>query len=112
MLWSIRTTPTKPTGETPFSLVYGAEAVLPSEITHVSPRVLAFKEAELDELRNDDLLLLCRNAALRVGRYQQDLRRYHSRHIHPRTLEAGDLVLRRILSRAGLHKLSHNFPIE
>ena len=37
---------------------------------------------------------------------QQDLRRYHSRHIHPRTLEAGDLVLRRILSRAGLHKLS------
>ena len=27
VLWSIRTTPTKPTGETPLSLVYGAEAV-------------------------------------------------------------------------------------
>ena len=33
VLWSIRTVPTKSTGETPFSLVYGAEAVLPSEIT-------------------------------------------------------------------------------
>ena len=28
MMWSIRTTATKPTGETPFFLVYGAEAVL------------------------------------------------------------------------------------
>ena len=108
VLWSICTTPTKPTGETPFSLVYGAEAVLPSEITHGSPRVLAFKEAELGELRNNDLLLLeglRRNTALRAARYQQDLCRYHSRHIRPRTLEAGDLVLRRILSRAGLRKL-------
>ena len=78
MLWSIRTTPTKPTGETPFSLVYGTEAVLPSEITHGSPGVLAFNEAEQDELRNDVLLLLeglRRNAALRAARYQQDLRR-------------------------------------
>ena len=31
MLWSIRTTATKPTGETPFFLVYGAEAFLPHE---------------------------------------------------------------------------------
>jgi hypothetical protein len=38
--------------------------------------------------------------------YQQGLRRYHSRHVRVRTLEVGDLVLRRILSREGLHKLS------
>ena len=109
VLWSIRTTATKPTGETPFSLVYGAEAVLPNELTHGSPRVLAFNEANQEELRNNELILLegtrCR-AALRAARYQQDLRRYHSRHIRPRTLETGDLVLRRILSREGLHKLS------
>ena len=47
----------------------------------------------------------CR-AVLRAARYQQGLRRYHSHHIRPRTLEAGDLILRRILSREGLHKLS------
>ena len=109
VLWSIRTTATKPTGETPFALVYGAEAVLPTEIKHGSPRILAFNEDNQEELHNDDLLLLdglrC-HAALRAAKYQQDLRRYHSRHIRPRTLETGDLVLRRILSREGLHKLS------
>jgi hypothetical protein len=53
-------------------------------------------------MRNDDMLLLedaRRQAAVPVARYQQGLRRYHSRNIRPRTLEAGDLVLRTILSR-------------
>jgi hypothetical protein len=41
ILWSIRTTAIKPTGETPFFLVYGAEAVLPTDVKFGSPRVLA-----------------------------------------------------------------------
>ena len=45
-------------------------------------------------------------AALRAARYQQALRRYHCRNVRSRTLEVGDLVLRRVLSREGLHKLS------
>ena len=96
MLWSIRTTPTKPTGETPFFLVYGAEAVLPTELKHGSPRVLALDEASQDELQSENLLLVeeaRRRAAVRATQYQQGLRRYHSRHIRARTLEAGDLVL-------------------
>ena len=36
VLWSIRTTATKSTGETPFFLVYGAEGVLPHEVRHRS----------------------------------------------------------------------------
>ena len=47
-----------------------------------------------------------REAALRAARYQQALRRYHCRNIRSRTLEMGDLVLRRVLSTEGLHKLS------
>ncbi|GAA0154346.1 hypothetical protein LIER_37858 [Lithospermum erythrorhizon] len=31
VLWSLRTTPSHATGETPFSLVYGSEVVLPAE---------------------------------------------------------------------------------
>ena len=76
MLWSIRTTPPKPTGETPFALVYGAEAVLPTEIKHGFPRVLAFNKDEQEDLHNDDMLLLeglRRRAALRAVKYQQDL---------------------------------------
>jgi hypothetical protein len=98
-----------PTGGTPFFLVYGAEAVLPPELKHGSPRVLAFDEARQDDSRGTDLVLLeeaRRQAALRAARYQQALQHYHSRSIRPRTLEVGDLVLRRILSREGLHKLS------
>ena len=37
VLWSIRTTPNRATGQTPFALVYGAEAVLPTEFTYGSP---------------------------------------------------------------------------
>ena len=44
VLWSIRTTMDKPTGETPFFLVYGAEAVLPHKVRRLSTRVLAFDE--------------------------------------------------------------------
>ena len=109
MLWSIRTTATKSTGETPFFLVYGAEAVLPHEVRHRSARVLAFDEAQQGAMRGTNLVLgenHLREAALRAARYQQALQRYHCRNIRPGTLEGGDLVLRRVLSREGMHKLS------
>ena len=86
VLWSIRTTSTKPTGETPFFLVYGAEAVLPHEVKHRSARVLAFDETQQDATRGMDLVLgeeRRREAILRAARYQQALRRYHCRNIRP-----------------------------
>jgi hypothetical protein len=90
-------------------LVYGAKAVLPTDIKFGSPKVLAFDEIRQEDLIRDRLLQLeearCQ-AALRSARYQKGLHRYHSRHVRAKTLEVGDLVLRRILSREGLHKLS------
>ena len=47
-----------------------------------------------------------REAALRAARYQQALRRYPYHSVRSRTLEVGDLFIRRVLSREGLHKLS------
>jgi hypothetical protein len=71
--------------------------------------VPAFDELRQEDLIKDRFLQLeearCQ-AALRAARYQQGMHRYHSCHIRARTLEVGDLVLRRILSRVGLHKLS------
>jgi hypothetical protein len=58
VLWSIRTRATKPTRETPFFLVYGAEAVLPTDVKFRSPRVLAFNELHQEDLISDRLLLL------------------------------------------------------
>nr|CAH67541.1 H0425E08.9 [Oryza sativa]CAH67733.1 H0522A01.4 [Oryza sativa] len=109
VLWANRTTPSRATGETPFFLVYGAEAVLPSELTLRSPRVTMYCEADQDQLRQDDLDYLeerRRRAALRAARCQQSLRRYHQHHVRARSLCVDDLVLRRVQTRAGLSKLS------
>ena len=73
VLCSIHTTATKPTGETPFFLVYGAEEVLPHEVRCRSARVLAFDEVQQDAMRAMDLVLgeeHRREAALRAARYQ------------------------------------------
>jgi hypothetical protein len=90
-------------------LVYGAEDVLPTNVKFGSPRVLTFDKIRQEDLIKDRLLMLeearCQ-VALHAVRYQQGLCRYHSRHVQARTLEVSDLVLRRILSREGMHKLS------
>ena len=52
MLWAYRTTPHSTTGETPFRLTYGTEAVIPVEIREPSRRT----EAPLDEEMNDEVM--------------------------------------------------------
>jgi hypothetical protein len=58
VLWSLRTTPNRSTSLTPFFLVYGAEAILPSDIQYDSPRVKAYEEedAEMSRQLSVDLL--------------------------------------------------------
>ncbi|KAK1630900.1 hypothetical protein QYE76_005215 [Lolium multiflorum] len=97
VLWSLRTTPNRSTGFTPFFLVYGSEAVLPSDIIHDSLRVSAYDEETADEARqlSVDLIEEARNLAdQRSTIYQQKLRRYHSHRVRNRSFMAGDLVLR------------------
>jgi hypothetical protein len=67
VLWSLRTTPCRATGFTPFFMVHGSEAVLPIDIDYSSPRVRAYTEKgnqvaledaidQLDEVRDVALL--------------------------------------------------------
>ena len=96
-------------GYTPFFMVYGAKAVLPSDIRHDSPRVAAYVEADNERARQDDLDLLdeeCDHAAAHSVIYQQYLRRYHSRRVKTRTFQEGDFVLRLIQDQTDMHKLS------
>jgi transposase InsO family protein len=44
-LWGNRTSPSRATGETPFFMVYGAEAILPPEVTMGSLHVKTYNEA-------------------------------------------------------------------
>ena len=55
VLWGLRTTPNRTTGYTPFFMVYGAEAVLPCDIIHESPRVRMYEEREAELDRQDNL---------------------------------------------------------
>jgi hypothetical protein len=66
VLWSLRTLPNAATQETPFFLVYGAEAVLPVEITHEALRVMAYDEVTSTEAlhNNIDALDKARDKAL------------------------------------------------
>jgi hypothetical protein len=89
--------------------VYGAEAVLPTDIIHDSPRVFMYTEAEAKEARENDVDLIEEARELTLSRsaiYQQNLRRYHSRKVNPRVFREGDLVLRLVQRTTGMHKLS------
>jgi hypothetical protein len=58
VLWSLRTTPNRSVGFTPFLLVYGAEAVLPTDIEFDAPGVVQYTEKQAKEAREDDVDLL------------------------------------------------------
>ena len=55
VLWGLGTMPNRTTGYTPFFMVYGAEAVLPCDIIHDSPRVRMYEEKEAEHDRQDSL---------------------------------------------------------
>ena len=83
-------------------MVYGAEAVLPSDIIHDSPCVAAYVEVENEKTQQDDVDLLgehIEQALERSAVYQQDLTRYHSRRVGTHTFQVGDLVLRWMQSK-------------
>jgi hypothetical protein len=48
VLWSHRTTPSQATGFTPFFLVYGSEAMLPTNVEYGSPRLKVYNEQNND----------------------------------------------------------------
>nr|XP_020173886.1 uncharacterized protein K02A2.6-like [Aegilops tauschii subsp. strangulata] len=68
VLWSLRTTPNRSTGFTPFFLVYGVKAVIPTDVEFDLPRVMMYTEAEAKEAREDgvDLLEEARIASARA----------------------------------------------
>jgi hypothetical protein len=78
MVWSLRTTPSRAMGFTPFFLVYGAEAILPTDLEYGSPRIRTYDDRSNQSSREDSLDQLeeARDMALlHSARYQQSLPR-------------------------------------
>jgi hypothetical protein len=97
VVWSLRTTPSRATGFSPFFLVYGAKVVLPTDLEYGSPRTRAYDDRSNQTSREDSLdqLKEARDVPLlHSARYQQSLRRYHAQSVWSRGFQVGDLVLR------------------
>jgi hypothetical protein len=108
-LWGSQTSPNRATGETPFFMVYGAKVVLPLEVTMGSLHVMTYDEATQDQLWCNDIDLVDEQrwqSVIKNARYRQVLTRYHQWFVWSRELQVDDLVLRRVLNREGMNKLS------
>uniref|UniRef100_A0A2N9EQ75 Integrase catalytic domain-containing protein n=1 Tax=Fagus sylvatica TaxID=28930 RepID=A0A2N9EQ75_FAGSY len=99
ILWAYRTTARTPTGETPFRLTYGTEAVIPVEVGLTTWRTNNYDEVSNDaQLRSNlDLVDEVRDQAeARTRVYQQRMARYYDRRVKHREFKVGDLVLRKV----------------
>ncbi|GFZ01032.1 hypothetical protein Acr_14g0006670 [Actinidia rufa] len=99
ILWAYHTTSRIPTGETPYSMVFGTESVIPVEIGMPSFKVSTFdKETNKAELRlNLDLLEERRESAeLRQTAYKCQVAKYYNQRVRHRSFLPGDLVLRKV----------------
>ena len=95
------TTARTPTGETPFRLTYGTEAVIPVEVGVASTRRTTFsKEENDDKLRvNLDCLDEVRDkVSSKMKEYQRKMAEYYNKRVKLRQLDIGDLVLRKVTS--------------
>jgi hypothetical protein len=106
-LHTYRTTVRTSTNATPYSLVYGMEAVVPLEVEIPSLRIL--KDAKLDEsewarsrFKQLNLINERRLAAICHHQlYQSRIAKAYNKKVKPRVFKEGDLVLRKIPLASG-----------
>ncbi|KAL0446398.1 UNVERIFIED_CONTAM: hypothetical protein Slati_1767700 [Sesamum latifolium] len=99
VLWAYRTTPRSSTGEIPFCLVYGTEAIIPAEIGEETQRVAQYEVERNQKERAFDLTVIeeKRNAAYAKILHQKVLMmRSYNRKARPRCFQLGDLVLKKV----------------
>ncbi|XP_075663350.1 uncharacterized protein LOC142632924 [Castanea sativa] len=99
VLWAYKTTVRTPTGETPFKLAYGSEAVIPVEVHMANHRVRRYQDE-----KNEEQLRLCidlidevrMNAEHKTARYKNLMARQHDAMVKPRHFNIGDLILKKV----------------
>ena len=103
VLWAYRTTARTPTGETPFRLAYGTEAVIPAEVGLTSHQVESYdedKNKEAIRLQLDLVDEVRAAAEQRLARYQNLMAKHYNNKVRHRDFQVGDLVLRKVMGAA------------
>jgi hypothetical protein len=111
-LWSYHTTIHSSTGETPFKMVYGADAMIPAEVDPPSwRRATLTAEVNSEALKeNLDLLDEVRETAhFREFTVKQRASRKYNTRVMAREFREGDLVLKRPMGRNKGGKLAPNW---
>ncbi|XP_075659251.1 uncharacterized protein LOC142629155 [Castanea sativa] len=91
------------TGETPFSMTYGAETVIPVETKFPKLKTSSFTSSNNDRLLEKSLDLIeeqRENAMIQLAYYQHKLKQGYDLNVKLRPLTPGDLVLRKVLGTA------------
>ncbi|KAI3719985.1 hypothetical protein L6452_20892 [Arctium lappa] len=97
VLWANRTTYRTSTGQTPFSLVYGCEAVLPIEVRLPTSRHTSVEHNLVDLSYDLDALEELREAAhIHMVAQKQVVERHFNKNVQIKVFQEGDYVLRRV----------------
>ncbi|XP_074374866.1 uncharacterized protein LOC141716103 [Apium graveolens] len=90
------TSPRTSTGETPFKLAYGTEAMLLIQVGSPSHRAINFEEEANEELKtNMELIDEVRDQAVEMmEKYKEKIREHFSKKCRVKNFQIGDLVLR------------------
>ncbi|XP_075479477.1 uncharacterized protein LOC142520370 [Primulina tabacum] len=107
VLWVYRTTPRTTTRETPYSLVYGSEAVLLVEIGQSSTRIESYpnnndqsRAIELDFIEEER-----DRAAIQMEAYRSRIMKSYNKHVRSRDSQVGDLVMKKVKPVGDVGKL-------
>ena len=87
VLWAYRTTVRTPTGETPFKLAYGSEAIIPAEVHMANHRVTMYQDKDNEEqlCLNLDLIDEVRiDTDERTARYKNLMAKQYDAMVKPR----------------------------
>ena len=103
ILWTYWTTPRRSTRETPFSMTYEAETIIPLEIGFPTLRTSSFTPSNNDGLLGKSLDLIeerRENVIVQLAYYQHKLKQGCDANVKLSPLALGELVLRKVLSTA------------
>lgn len=98
VLWTYRTTPRRSTGETPFSMTYGAEIVIPLETGFPTLKTSSFSLSSNNELLERSLDLIkerIETVIIQLAYYHHKVKQGYDAKVKLRPLVPGDLVLRK-----------------
>ena len=98
VIWSHNTTESRTTKFTPLKLLYGEEAVTPKEIKLKSWRTAEGVDNIEEDMKPsiDTIEAGKKQAAINLGKYQEETQRWKNKKAKPRDIKEGDLVLQRI----------------